>query len=151
MLCPNKRANCYKRQNSEWTYIKSKSSLVPKKYRWIKKGMYQQTIDLKNIWYRHCHWVLSGDNLVHSLKGCSWKTGFFFEKFQYFATSPSPVLGCYWSFRKCVTNSHWVENFEDLLKRFVSEGWVAVNLEKAQFFLNLMYQNESSRRIRPQA
>ena len=35
--------------------------------------------------------------------------------------------------------SHCVESFENLLQRHVGEGWVAIDTEKTQFFLNTLY------------
>ena len=36
--------------------------------------------------------------------GCSEKNVFFFKNFQYFATSTSPSMGCYWLFQKWPAN-----------------------------------------------
>ena len=40
---------------------------------------------------------------------------------------------------EAIVHLHCVENFQDLLQRYVGEGGVAVNFEKTQFFLNTLY------------
>ena len=62
------------------------------------------------------HWTTTGSQLLKKLchrkkictnfshKGCSLNIVFFSKNSQKFATSPSPVLGCYWLYNKLPTN-----------------------------------------------
>ena len=72
-----------------------------------------------------------------SCTGCSLNiVGFFSKNFQIFVTSPSSVLGCYWSFRK------WPANRSDCALRSLRKmswfptwrGYVAVKLKKNSFY-----------------
>ena len=65
--------------------------------------------------------------------------GFFPRTFQSLPPLPrqhSAVIGCSKNYQPI--RSHCVESYEGLLQRW-SEGGVAVNCEKTQFFLNTLY------------
>ena len=74
----------------------------------------------------------------HACTGCSLNIVFFSKTPRKFATSPSPALGCYWLYKKLPATRIVLRAFK-VSNSDVGEGGVAVNCEKAQFFLNTLY------------
>ena len=71
--------------------------------------------------------------------------GFFSKNSRKCAASPSPALGCYWSYKKLPANK---SDIRIALRAFmvsysdVGDGGVAVNCEKkTHFFLDILYIN----------
>ena len=88
----------------------------------------------------------SAEYKIYLLTGCSGKIGFFSQEFSLFCQLSLANTGLLLVVKigqpiGMTVHSHLVESFGNLFQRYADEGWVAVDNETSQLFLNTLHVN----------